>query len=250
MSNPYRVLYERELGELDLNRQNIELFQKYISDYESLKTTLATFADKSKYNFMVPVAGTDIAFMPGYAEHTNEVTVLLGDNYFAEMSTKDAAKFVERRLAFCHERLKDLEEQRKMLLNWGSMIEGVIGEKEQMLDINETETEEEHQQWLTEHRKRVAAAKRAEIKVVEKSADIPKELLDRLDELERLEGSNNELGNRTTTAKIEQNIPQLNSLSIRENPETQPSPLPPPPAPTTAPARPVSKFKASRMNRN
>lgn len=249
MSQSYRVLYERELGELDLNRQNTELFKKYISDYESLKTTLTTFADKSKYNLMVPVGGTDLAFMPGYVEHTNEVIVLLGDNYFVEMSTKDAAKFVERRLAFCHERIKELEEQRKMLLKWGTMIEGVIDEREQLMDIKETETEEQHQKWLVEHRKRVAASKQSEKRVIEKSSDIPKEFLDRLDELEQMEedSDDDELEEQFTTTELEPDISRLSSLVLHEKPEPQCSQLSPS-LPTTS-ARPVSKFKASRMNK-
>ena len=38
-----------------------------------------------------------VAFMPGKLVHTNEITVLLGDNWFAERSASQALKIVERR---------------------------------------------------------------------------------------------------------------------------------------------------------
>jgi unconventional prefoldin RPB5 interactor 1 len=39
-----------------------------------------------------------MAFMPGKIVHTNEVLVLLGDNWFVERSAKQATEIVERRL--------------------------------------------------------------------------------------------------------------------------------------------------------
>lgn len=39
-----------------------------------------------------------LAFMPGKLVHTNEVTVLLGDNWFAKCSTKQAQKLVAHRM--------------------------------------------------------------------------------------------------------------------------------------------------------
>lgn len=38
-----------------------------------------------------------LAFMPGRIVHTNEVLALLGDNWFAEVSAKEAAAIVARR---------------------------------------------------------------------------------------------------------------------------------------------------------
>jgi len=39
-----------------------------------------------------------MAFMPGELVHTNEVMVLLGDNYFAERSAMQAAEIMQRRV--------------------------------------------------------------------------------------------------------------------------------------------------------
>jgi unconventional prefoldin RPB5 interactor 1 len=38
------------------------------------------------------------AFFPGQLKHTNEILVLLGDNWFAERSAKQAVEIVDRRL--------------------------------------------------------------------------------------------------------------------------------------------------------
>lgn len=45
---------------------------------------------------MVPFGS--LAFMPGRLLHTNEILVLLGDNWFAERSAKQAVEIVQRRL--------------------------------------------------------------------------------------------------------------------------------------------------------
>ena len=37
------------------------------------------------------------AFIPGMLYHTNEITVLLGDNWFAEVTAKQARDIVSRR---------------------------------------------------------------------------------------------------------------------------------------------------------
>ena len=40
--------------------------------------------------------------MPGQLIHTNEILVLLGDNWFAEMSAKQACEVIDRRLKGKH----------------------------------------------------------------------------------------------------------------------------------------------------
>ena len=46
--------------------------------------------------FQVPFG--KLAFMPGQLVHTNEILVLLGDNWFVERSAKQAAEIVDRRM--------------------------------------------------------------------------------------------------------------------------------------------------------
>ena len=52
---------------------------------------------------MVPIS--KVAFCPGRLVHTNEITVLLGDGYFAEVSAKTAREIVQHRLEMVEERL-------------------------------------------------------------------------------------------------------------------------------------------------
>lgn len=40
----------------------------------------------------------DLAFMPGQLVHTNEILVLLGDNWFVDRSASQAVEIVERRI--------------------------------------------------------------------------------------------------------------------------------------------------------
>lgn len=155
-ANAYGVLYERERAELEGCLQNIELFTKYITDYQCLRDRLTTLADKTSHEIMVPIAGSKMAFMPGYIHHTNEVLVLLGENYFAEKSTKEATEFVDRRIKFCKEKIQELETQKRMLENWLNVTEDVKATAESgLVDINEVWTEEELKQWKVKHRQRV-----------------------------------------------------------------------------------------------
>lgn len=65
-------------------------------EYEQLKDTLTTLPHKTRHSIMVPVGKK--AFFPGELVHTNELMVLLGDNYFAERSAVQAAEIVDRRV--------------------------------------------------------------------------------------------------------------------------------------------------------
>ncbi|XP_075840365.1 unconventional prefoldin RPB5 interactor 1 isoform X2 [Microtus pennsylvanicus] len=67
---------------------------------------------------MVPFG--PLAFMPGRLVHTNEVTVLLGDNWFAKCSAKQAMGLVEHRKE--HVR-KTIDDFKKVLKNFESRVE-------------------------------------------------------------------------------------------------------------------------------
>ncbi|KND04947.1 hypothetical protein, variant [Spizellomyces punctatus DAOM BR117] len=62
---------------------------------------------------MVPFG--PFAFMPGQLIHTNEVLVLLGDNWFAERSVKEALEIVGRRREYTTEQVKNLKLAQKEL---------------------------------------------------------------------------------------------------------------------------------------
>jgi len=235
-----QVLYEREMTELDTCLQNIELFRKYIRDYEGVRERLTTLADKTSHDIMVPIAGSKLAFMPGFIHHTNEILVLIGDNYFVEKSTKEATEFVDRRMTFCFEKIEELEAQRNMLNNWLKATAEVKNEHE-LVEINETWSEDDLEKWKIEHRKKVEEHRR------------------------NSKHQSNDIDINQIFAKYEAQEPESESSANNEDQEPQVGPkklIEEPISPDdiverteaisqikaseTSQTRPISKFKASR----
>uniref|UniRef100_A0A2I3TBE3 Protein NNX3 n=1 Tax=Pan troglodytes TaxID=9598 RepID=A0A2I3TBE3_PANTR len=88
------------------------------NDYNALRERLSTLPDKLSYNIMVPFG--PFAFMPGKLVHTNEVTVLLGDNWFAKGSAKQAVGLVEHWKEHVRKTIDDLK---KVMKNFESRVE-------------------------------------------------------------------------------------------------------------------------------
>ncbi|ETE69418.1 Unconventional prefoldin RPB5 interactor, partial [Ophiophagus hannah] len=99
-------------------QEKIQHWKKVESDYEALQDRLNTLPDKLSYDIMVPFG--PLAFMPGRLVHTNEVTVLLGDNWFAKCSAKQAGGLVEHRKKRVRKMLDDLG---KVMKNFESRAE-------------------------------------------------------------------------------------------------------------------------------
>lgn len=89
----------------------IQHWNKVSGDYEALNERLQTLPDQLSYDIMVPFG--PLAFMPGKLVHTNEVTVLLGDNWFAKCSAKQAQKIVQHRMKYVKSELDDLSKTMK-----------------------------------------------------------------------------------------------------------------------------------------
>ncbi|XP_074257860.1 unconventional prefoldin RPB5 interactor 1-like isoform X2 [Saimiri boliviensis] len=99
-------------------QEKIQHWNKVDNDYNALQERLNTLPDKLSYNIMVPFG--PFAFMPGKLVHTNEVTVLLGDNWFAKCSAKQAVGLVEHRKEHVRKTIEDL---RKVMKNFESRVE-------------------------------------------------------------------------------------------------------------------------------
>ncbi|XP_055992559.1 unconventional prefoldin RPB5 interactor 1 [Sorex fumeus] len=99
-------------------QEKIQHWKKVDSDYNALQERLSTLPDKLSYNIMVPFG--PFAFMPGKLVHTNEVTVLLGDNWFAKCSAKQAVDLVEHRKEHVRKTIDDLK---KVMKNFESRVE-------------------------------------------------------------------------------------------------------------------------------
>ncbi|KAI4904466.1 hypothetical protein NFI96_015120 [Prochilodus magdalenae] len=154
--------------------------RKMEKDYESLQERLETLPDKLSYDIMVPFGS--LAFMPGKLVHTNELTVLLGDNWFAKCSAKQAHMLVEHRKKHVENKLDDLH---KVMKNFQERA-GFTEELERMtsatgdfVDIRE-EVEEEEAKTKGVHR------------VAHKPNSKPKEeYVLQLEEERRMEGESN-----------------------------------------------------------
>ncbi len=93
-----KVLRERQEALLKDNGERGDRFTKVRDEYLKLKETLVTLPDEVSRPAMVPIVGK-LAFMPGRLVRTNEVMVLLGDDWFAVRSAKQAAEIADRRIA-------------------------------------------------------------------------------------------------------------------------------------------------------
>lgn len=265
--NPYDVLYERERSELDVCLQHLELFRKYIRDYEALDERLSTLADKTRHDILVPIAGSKVAFMPGYIHHTNEVLILIGENYFVEKSTKEAREYVARRIADCKEKVDDLQSQQRMLENWLGATADMKAHEEQkelgdIVEINETCTEEEFEKWNEEHKGKVQEHRQEMLRHID-NIDIDK-ILEKYedddvdDDEEYEEDDEEEEVEEKKPTQSEISIPkvlektvvehQFDNLTLAE--KTRRDTVQPSEAPSSSQeTRPMSKFKASRMKK-
>lgn len=125
-------------------RSQIEHWEKVGKDYESLQDRLRTLPDKLSYDIMVPFG--PLAFMPGKLVHTNEVTVLLGDNWFAKCSAKQADTLVEHRKKHVENALDDLQKVMKNFQNRADFtddLKKLSGETGDYVDIREEVVNEE-----------------------------------------------------------------------------------------------------------
>ncbi|XP_043562798.1 unconventional prefoldin RPB5 interactor 1 isoform X1 [Chiloscyllium plagiosum] len=124
-------------------KEKIQHWVKVQNDYEALQGRLKNLPDKVSYDVMVPFG--PLAFMPGQLIHTNEVTVLLGDNWFAKCSAKQALSLVEHRKKHVQKALDDLH---KVMKNFESRVEFTEMEKlanEGFVEIREEIQNEERE---------------------------------------------------------------------------------------------------------
>lgn len=118
--------------------------------YERLHNRLGTLSGKMRHSVMVPF--TSKAFMPGELVHTNEITVLLGDNWFIETSASHAGEIAKRRLEQCDTLLGKVEEELRLVQGWQEQTNKVSKDSDQYKDIKEEYDEEKEAEWKKQHR--------------------------------------------------------------------------------------------------
>ena len=106
-------LRENHTRELEETRKRGKLWSKHKEEYVKLKSVLSTLNDKTNHKTMVPLGPK--AYMEGTLVHTNEIMVLLGDNWFAERSTSQASEICDRRIGRCDEMMSKLNAELKLI---------------------------------------------------------------------------------------------------------------------------------------
>merc|ERR1719397_369468 len=102
---------------------------------------------------MVPL--TSKAFMPGTLVHTNEILVLLGDNWFVETSAKNAAAIAQRRVKACDDILDTLQQEVERVEGWKKQAGDLSREKEECVEITEDFDPEAERRWREKHRQNI-----------------------------------------------------------------------------------------------
>lgn len=195
-------------------QQRLNTCEKYKQDYEKLEELLKTLPNRTTHEVMVPIGS--VAFMPGKLVHTNEITVLLGDNWFAERSASQALKIVERRKKYVEDNIAGINKDIKSFdarLKFAADIQSVAEESSEVKEIKENLSQQDEERLLNKgarkaHPKaeRFGGSKKVKgLKHIEKetvgvqsktAAALSSEelsLLARLDELEKKETANAEL---------------------------------------------------------
>ncbi|XP_022108749.1 unconventional prefoldin RPB5 interactor-like isoform X2 [Acanthaster planci] len=148
-------LKEEQEHSLEETLVRIKKWKKFIDDYTALQDRLRTLPDKVTHNIMVPFG--PVAFIPGHIVHTNEIMVLLGDNWFAERSAKQACEIIDRRKDHLKSMLSDLAKQRHLLesrLGFTSELKDMSENKGDLVDIREEYDPEKEAKWREERKKK------------------------------------------------------------------------------------------------
>jgi len=129
--------------------ENCDKLNKFITDYEAVKSSLMSLSEKCKHPVMVPFG--NVAFMSGSLVHTNDVLVLLGDNWFVEQSAKQTVDILNRRIVALQTeagKLKTRMQQIKTELSYAKGLAEVSGDT---VEIVEPYDEQSEQKWKTQH---------------------------------------------------------------------------------------------------
>ncbi|XP_062246125.1 unconventional prefoldin RPB5 interactor 1 [Platichthys flesus] len=217
----------------------IQHWKKISGDYEAVNERLQTLPDQLSYDIMVPFG--PLAFMPGKLVHTNELTVLLGDNWFAKCSAKQAQKIVDHRTKHVKSELDVLSKTMKNFearVGFVKDLETISARKQEYAEIRE---EVRHDIAVTKGRQRVAHRPNSKPKLEtildlkeedeeenkEESSDegsrkgivTEEELWARLDELEKLEELEDEQDRLSDNADM--NSEDTSSSSSEEDKEKE-----------------------------
>ncbi|KAF9438495.1 uri1, prefoldin-like chaperone [Entomortierella beljakovae] len=178
----YFAKFSAALTQLD---EELARWKNYEEDYTALKTTLLDLPKETSHPVMVPIG--NLAFMPGKLIHTNEVLVMLGDNWFVDRSAVQAAEIVDRRMELVQENIIKLQAQQEQIQTKREMAPGILGGQEYneeglpIVEITEPYFSDEEE---TDEKSKQSAILPFSQKTPKEQAE-DRAILDRIAELER-----------------------------------------------------------------
>ncbi|KAG8041939.1 hypothetical protein G9C98_007243 [Cotesia typhae] len=144
--NPQQLFNQLLSERLKANTQQIKTWSDYKKRHEKVIEGLDVLPQDLSINCMVPIGKR--ALMPGKLNRTNEITVCLGDGYFAKYTAAQAKALCNRRIKKADEMLENLEKERS-LYETRSMLPNYfdIFNNEDKKDFNEHWDDKKLEDW-------------------------------------------------------------------------------------------------------
>ncbi|KAI9593589.1 Prefoldin [Syncephalis fuscata] len=106
------AFYQEKLNKSLIEAQSsVQQWREHHNEYQQLRDGLQKLPEETAHQVMVPVG--PLAFFPGKIVKTNELLVLLGENWFIERSAAQAVEIVDRRLETVQQQLETAEKRSK-----------------------------------------------------------------------------------------------------------------------------------------
>ena len=96
-------LSDRVRRALSADEQVLAQLRRFDDEYADVHRVVRELPEKTSHDIMVPF--TDVAFFPGRLIHTNELTILLGSDLYAERSASQTLEIIERRREMLREKI-------------------------------------------------------------------------------------------------------------------------------------------------
>lgn len=171
-----RLLTEQKSA-MQLTDTQISKLAAFSKEYSLLKPKLEDLARCFTRQTLIPFSPR--ALVPATLIHTNEVLVHLGGDQqqFAEMSTFQALRFLDRRVLRIEKDIEQLRSQKKLLsdreafTNWLNIPGQVPGENNEF-EIREEYDIEQEKEWLQRHKNNVLTEKLQNRKTKKKTPNV------------------------------------------------------------------------------
>ncbi|CAF2066431.1 unnamed protein product [Rotaria magnacalcarata] len=133
-------LISEQTSYIDEVDKQIAKWTQFEYDYRQLHTRLSTLPDRLTYDCMVPFG--KLAFIPGRIIHSNEILVLLGDNYFVERTCKQSIDIVNRRMGNIKENIEKHHKEKEVFNQQKKYTHDFLDDRKSFFEIKETDNDD------------------------------------------------------------------------------------------------------------